>query len=64
MITHCFKAIKEQNFIDAECVQDVSNEHFKEVSCELSNLSNFEEHVECNDYVPRKVHGSRGASNV
>ena len=26
--------------------QDVSGEHFEEVSCELSNSSNFEEHVD------------------
>ena len=41
-----FQGFKEQNFTDAECVQDVSGEHFEEVSCELSNLSNFEEHVD------------------
>ena len=41
-----FQGFKEQNFTDAECVQDVSAEHFEEVSCELSNLSNFEEHVD------------------
>ena len=40
-----FQGFKEQNFTDAECVQDVSNEHFEEVSCELSNSSYFEEHV-------------------
>ena len=32
-----FKGFKEQNFTDAECVQDVSGEHFEEVSCELGN---------------------------
>ena len=36
-----FQGFKEQNFTDAECVQDVSGEHFEEVSCELSNSSNF-----------------------
>ena len=41
-----FQGFKEQNFTDAECVQDVSAEHFEEVSCELSNSSNFEEHVD------------------
>ena len=40
-----FQGFKEQNFTNAECVQDVSSEHFEEVSCELSNSSNFEEHV-------------------
>ena len=40
-----FQGFKEQNFTDAECVQGVSDEYFKEVSCELSNSSNFEEHV-------------------
>ena len=40
-----FQSFKEQNFSETECVEDVSDEHFKEVSCELSNLSNFEEHV-------------------
>ena len=40
-----FQGFKEQNFTDVECVQDVSSEHFKEVSCELSNSSNFKEHV-------------------
>ena len=41
-----FQGFTEQNFTDAECAQDVSDEHFEEVSCELSNLSNFEEHVD------------------
>ena len=41
-----FQGFKEQNFTDAECVQDVSGEPFEEVFCELSNLSNFEEHVD------------------
>ena len=40
-----FQGFTEQNFADTECVQDVSDEHFEEVSCELSNSSNFEEHV-------------------
>ena len=40
-----FQGFTEQNFTDAECVKDVSDEHFEEVSCELSNSSNFEEHV-------------------
>ena len=34
----------EINFTDAECVQDVSKEQFEEVSCELNNSSNFEDH--------------------
>ena len=34
------------NFTDAECVQDVSDEHFEEVSCKLNNSSSFEEHVD------------------
>ena len=41
-----FQGFTEMNFTDAECVQDVSDEHFEEVSCELSNSSNFEEHVD------------------
>ena len=41
-----FQGFTEQNFTDAECVQDVSDEHFEEVSCELSNSSDFEEHVD------------------
>ena len=41
-----FQSFKEQNFSDDECVQDVSGEHFEEVSCELGNSSNFEEHVD------------------
>ena len=40
-----FQGFTEQNFAEAECVEDVSEEHFEEVSCELSNLLNFEEHV-------------------
>ena len=40
-----FQGFKEQNFTDVECVQDMSGEHFEEVSCELGNSSNFEEHV-------------------
>ena len=30
-----FQSFKVQNFSDAECVQDVSHEHFEEVSCEF-----------------------------
>ena len=41
-----FQGFKEQSFTDAECVQHVSAEHFEEVSCELSNSLNFEEHVD------------------
>ena len=41
-----FKSFKEQNFSEAECVKDVSDEHFEEVSCKLNNSSNFEEHVD------------------
>ena len=41
-----FQSFQEQNFSEAACVQDVSSEHFEEVSCELSNSSNFEEHVD------------------
>ena len=37
---------KEQDFDKSECVEDMSDEHFEEVSCELQNSSNFEEHVE------------------
>ena len=41
-----FQSFKEQKFSEAECVQDVSGEHFEEVSCELSNSLIFEEHVD------------------
>ena len=41
-----FQGFTEINFTDAECVQDVSKEQFEEVSCELNNSSNFEEHVD------------------
>ena len=27
-------------------LEDLSNEHFEEVSCELQNTSNFEEHID------------------
>ena len=40
-----FQNFTEQNFSENECVEDVSDEHFEEVSCELNNLPNFEEHV-------------------
>ena len=40
-----FQGFTEQNFTDAEFVQDLSGEHFEEVSCKLGNSSNFEEHV-------------------
>ena len=49
----CFKHLNDsplfctfgkQNF--NECVEDVSAEHFEEVSCELQNSSNFEEYVD------------------
>ena len=41
-----FQGFTEQNFTDAECVQDVSDDHFEEVSCELSNSVDFEELVD------------------
>ena len=41
-----FQGFTEQNFTDAECVEDVSDEHFEEVSCELSNSLTFKEHVD------------------
>ena len=41
-----FQGFTEINFTDAECVQDVSEEQLGEVSCELKNSSNFEEHVD------------------
>ena len=41
-----FQNFKEQNFSESECVEDVSDEHFEEVSCELNNSPNFEEHVD------------------
>ena len=40
-----FQGFTEIDFTDAECVQDVSEEQFEEVSCELNNSSNFKEHV-------------------
>ena len=46
----CFKPLfctfDKQNFDESECVEDMSPEHFEEVSCELQNSSNFEEHVD------------------
>ena len=51
----CFKALNDsplfctfekQNFDQSECVEDMSTEHFEEVSCELQNSSYFEEHVD------------------
>ena len=41
-----FQGFTEINFTDAECIQDVSDEHFEEVSCELGEPQNFEEHVD------------------
>ena len=41
-----FQNFKEQDFDENECVEDMSDEHFGEVSCELQNASNFEEHVD------------------
>ena len=41
-----FHNFKEKSFSETECVKDVSDEHFKEVSCELSYSSNFEQHVD------------------
>ena len=41
-----FQSFKEQSYRESECVKDVSDEHFEEVSCELSNSSNFKEHVD------------------
>ena len=59
-----FQGFTEMNFTDAECVEDVSGEHFDEVSCELNESLNFDEHVRRNDYIPRQVYGSRRATNV
>ena len=36
-----FQGFTEMNFTDAECVQDISDEHFEEVSCELSEFIKF-----------------------
>ena len=41
-----FESFKEQSFSEIECVENMSDEHFEEVSCELSNSSKFEEHVD------------------
>ena len=41
-----FQGFIEQNFTESECVHDVSDEHFEEVSCELNNSLNFEDHVD------------------
>ena len=41
-----FCTFEKQNFDENECVEDMSAEHFEEVSCELQNSSNFEEHVD------------------
>ena len=41
-----FQGFTEMNFTDAECVEDVSGEHFDEVSCELNESLNFDEHVD------------------
>ena len=41
-----FQTFDKQNFDESECVEDMSGEHFEEVSCELQNTSNFEEHID------------------
>ena len=41
-----FQGFTEMNFTDAECVEDVSEEQFEEVSCELNESLNFDEHVD------------------
>ena len=41
-----FQNFEQQNFDETECVEDMNNEHFEEVSCELQNTSNFEEHID------------------
>ena len=55
-----FQGFTEMNFTDAECVQDVSNEHFEEVSCKLSNSSNFEEHVNVTTTYPGRYMAQGG----
>ena len=32
-----FQSFKESNFSETDCVEDVSSEHFEEVSCELNH---------------------------
>ena len=56
-----FQSFKEQNFSETECVKDVSDEHFKEVSCELNNSSNFEEHVDVMTTYLGRYMATRGA---
>ena len=41
-----FQNFKEQDFNETECVKDVSDKHFEEVSCELQTSSNLEKHVD------------------
>ena len=41
-----FQNFEQQDFDETECVEDMSNEHFEEVSCELQNTSNFEEDID------------------
>ena len=41
-----FCTFENQNFYESECVEYMSAEHFEELSCELQNSSNFEEHVD------------------
>ena len=41
-----FCTFEKQNFDKSECVDDMNAEHFEEVSCELQNPSNFEEHAD------------------
>ena len=46
MIVHYFKTSKNKTLMRMKCVEDMSDEYFEEVSCELQNSSNFEEHVD------------------
>ena len=59
-----FQGFTEMNFTDAECVQDVSEEHFEEVFCELTESQNFEEHVDVTTTCLGRYMAQGGASNV
>ena len=65
MIVHYFKNLKKiLNFNETECVKDVSDEHFEEVSCELQMSSNFEEHVDITTKYLGRYMAQGGAQDI
>ena len=61
--TPLFQNFDKHKFDESEYVEDMSDEYFEEVSCEMQNMSNFEEHIDVTTtYLGRYM--AQGGQNV